>query len=229
MKTFTLLFLLFFSFQLSAQNTAADSLLMNIRSFRFSIFDALEFNSNSFLLSYEHQINRHLSLLAEAGPTIGSAFTEKIKRKRTYGPKMRFELRGYGKVKVYGRFYVGLQYMHKRLEGEDFENSFKMPRTRTKSIRYEYDYLKTVNALHVTAGVLSISRRKMLFDYGLFVGFRHKQLKAVGVPENLVIDTDYEYTPFQPFEIVPFDNMRIDYGFVIRIGIGLKYNYRDFL
>lgn len=222
MKTFTLLFLVFFSFQLSAQKTAEDSVLMNIRSFRFSIFDAFEPYSNSFLLSYEHQIGRHFSILAEAGPTFGSAFTGQIKRKRIQGPKMRLELRRYGEVKSSVRAYIGLQYMHKKLKGDDFENSFKMPRTRTNRISYEYEYLKKVTALHVTAGVMSISRRKMVFDYGVFIGFRHKQLKAVGVPDDLVIHTDYEYTPFQPFEDIPIDNIKVNVGVLFRVGIAFK-------
>jgi hypothetical protein len=224
MKTFTLLFLLFLSFQLSAQNTAEDSVLMNIRSFRFSISDALEPYSHSFLVSYEHQIGRHLSILAEAGPTIGSAWSEQVKLTRTHGHKMRFELRGYSKAKSSVRAYVGLQYMYKKLKGDDFEDSFspRYDRTTSYGTRYKYDYLKTVTALHLTTGIMSIHFRKMVFDYGFFVGFRHKQIKAVGISDGLVLRHFYEYTPFQPFEEIPLDNIKINVGFVIRVGIAFN-------
>ncbi len=222
MKIFTLFFLLLFTIPISAQITSEDTVLMHIRSLKFSILDPFEPYSKSYLFSYEHQFGQHFSLLAEAGFTNGSAWSGS-KRKETNGHKMRIELRRYGPVRSNSRFYFGLQYMHKKLAGDDFRDKFSGGDILDPNDPYyKFGYLKKVNALHLTGGAMLVFWRRVLMDFQIFAGFRHKQTTAVGLPDHFKLRIEDDYSWVNDKEAIPFKGGKLSIGFVCRIGIGFK-------
>jgi hypothetical protein len=215
MRAITLVILFLIANQLTAQVPVRDSVLLNIRSIKFSVADIFD----SYLFSYEHQMGRNFSLMAEAGPSRGR-HQDFNSIDKTKGYKLRGELRYLGAIKNHARLYLGVQYMHKQLSGEDFKDEFAVYGNQYRNF-FEYDYLKKIDALNLTFGMLKGTKESLLFDFGFFVGIKRKQVFYSDVPKGFspyhedepdlftILEESYDETPFNA-------------GVTLRIGIGAK-------
>ena len=114
--------------------------------------------------------------------------------------------------------------MHKKLEGDDFEDKFFGGDVFTdpNDPYYKFNHLKKVTALHLTGGVMLLRLKQILIDFGFFAGFRQKQTKAVGLPDHFRLRRDGDYSWVNPKDDIPLKEIKLSVGFVCRIGIGFK-------
>lgn len=216
MRALTIVVLLLTSFQLSAQVTDKDSVLMNIRSIKFSLADVF----NALLVSYEHQIAPNFSIMAEGGWSYGRYQTFKTLEK-TGGYKVRGELRYLGKIRNHARLYLGLQYMHKELKGDDFVDEFyTVPRRNSDD--FEFDYRKKMEALSLSFGKLQSKKGRLITDFGIFIGIKRRQIFADGLPKQYRVRYQGDGDIIEFFEVVPSDVMLFNGGVSLRIGFGAK-------
>ena len=226
MKKYTLFLFIIIAQSCFSQSDFDSNVFNRTHSLKISLLDAIELNSHSFLLSYEWQMGSNSSMMIEAGPAIGAAH-DLGSMKKTTGYKLRSEIRRWGKIKNNRHYFFGLQYMHKVMRADDLTGEFfgysqGFGRGPYYYDHEDYDYLKNVNALHWTLGIVYFVNKYIQWDCSLFFGFRYKVTKAVGVQSHLKLRNEGDYHILEPYEEIPFKGFKPSAGIVCRLGFGIK-------
>lgn len=214
MKTCLVAFLIFLASHSFAQQPVPDGLLNKVTSLKVSIFDMLEPSSNTFLLSYEFHPGSNVSLLSEGGFIAG-----KYKNDKANGFKFREEVRWLLPPKPRKRTYVGLQFMHKNFIAKGVNDEF-VTRNGGYFEYLDFDYIRKVDALHLTLGFIKAGNGRQVTDIGFFFGGRKLVTKAGGVPEGWSLRNDGDPATYEIFipDEVPQSKLYLSYGIYFRYG-----------
>jgi hypothetical protein len=221
MKNLSLAFVLLLSSMAMAQDSLQTNLFDTVKSLKFSLFDLVEPTSRSVLLGYEFHLSPNFSLLSEAGPVFG-----KYEGEQSRGIKIREELRWLLLPAPKKRSYIGVQYVYKKWKAEGLNDEFFLYKVYN-SAYYDYDYMRRVDALHLTLGCLNNTFGKLLIDFGIFGGVRRLTTKAIGVPKDWKLYIEYADDLILPEDIyynlgAPSQKIIPSLGAYFRIGFRVK-------
>ncbi len=156
------------------------------RVLSLSVNDLYDLFAPSCLIGFNHSLSPTWSVFAEGGPLITFGGKYLPGRKLT-GYKFRFEVRRYDLHSSNNRkHFLALQFMIRQFIQKDLNGDFKLDGDASGIVqRFDYDYSKTVNAIHLVRGK-SRTWGKFSLEFAVFAGMRFRYPDFIGVPTTAV-------------------------------------------